>query len=360
MLKSILLRSVSATLLFAPLVAAAAAAPTLNTSGLIKVGDGVRYGSYVISKIGDGIYKINDPGDPAARGGGMGVDMYLIRGSRKALMIDLGNDYIDGFGPDLIAPRKNAAAELRAVVYGLTRHLPLEIAVTHAHPDHAGMTAAFAHRNVTMWMPAGEDLTELQQTVHVDTSVYASFVPGEKTFDLGRGRVVKTMLVKGHTDGSTVYLLAKDGMIFTGDAIGNGLGQQFRTVERLKTFTESSRNLVQYLSSTLAPYDRYTLRVYTGHTWQNAYGGIWDSHRELIDVGFLDWRFIQNVASCANDIIQGKWLVPGSGLVYVGKMPEGWSSAGLAIMVYGIGTIFTPLQTAYAAAGLPAPTEEGP
>jgi hypothetical protein len=33
-----------------------------------------------------------------------------------------------------------------------------------------------------------------------------------------------------------------------------------------------------------------------------------------VDVGYLDWRFIQDVSACANGILQGKWLVEGSGI----------------------------------------------
>lgn len=73
-------------------------------------------------------------------------------------MIDAGNNHIDGYENDLIAPRKNAAEEFRTVVYGLTGKRPLEIAVTHAHPDHDGMTSAFINKNVTFWMPEGEDI----------------------------------------------------------------------------------------------------------------------------------------------------------------------------------------------------------
>jgi len=34
-------------------------------------------------------------------------------------MIDLGNNYTEGYAKDVIAPRKNAAEELREVVSGL-------------------------------------------------------------------------------------------------------------------------------------------------------------------------------------------------------------------------------------------------
>jgi hypothetical protein len=121
------------------------AAPVFNASELVKLGDSVKYGSYWIIKLGDGIYQLKDPGDPKARYGGLiGVDMYLIRGTAKALLIDLGNHYIDGFPGDAIPPRKNAAEEFLAVVDGLRGKLPLEVTITHTHPDHSGMTPAFA------------------------------------------------------------------------------------------------------------------------------------------------------------------------------------------------------------------------
>ena len=73
----------------------------------------------VQEKIGEGIYQINDPGVTTGKGGAWGVDMYLVCGDSKALMIDLGNNYIDGYEKDLIPPRKDAKEEFLSVVYGL-------------------------------------------------------------------------------------------------------------------------------------------------------------------------------------------------------------------------------------------------
>ena len=95
-------------------------------------------------------------------------------------MIDLGNNYIDGYAKDVIAPRKNAAEELRAVVYGLAGKLPLEVAVTHMHPDHDGMTGAFINRKVTFWAAEGEDVTALKTQHNLDPSVYTVFTHWQK------------------------------------------------------------------------------------------------------------------------------------------------------------------------------------
>jgi glyoxylase-like metal-dependent hydrolase (beta-lactamase superfamily II) len=338
--------------------ASAESGASFDASPLAKLGDKTGYGSYVIYKIGEGIFHLNDPGDKATKGGGWGVDMYLICGTKRALMIDLGNNYIDGYEKDLIKPRKNAAEELRAVVYGLAGELPLDIAVTHTGPDHDGMTAAFLGGKATLWAGEGEDLSALQTQHGVDPAAYKVFTQGKHSFDLGGGRVVETFLVRGHSNGGTVFLLKKDGLVFSGDALGSGFGQAFRTVETLKQVAEDSQKLVDYLKAGLSPYERYGLRVYTGHWWQNAYGGFLHPNKARIDVGFLDWRFIQDVATCANGILKGLWRVDGSGVLHVGDMAytDAWPSAqGRAIMVSGIGTIIIPMAQAYEAAGLSAP-----
>jgi glyoxylase-like metal-dependent hydrolase (beta-lactamase superfamily II)/S-formylglutathione hydrolase FrmB len=329
-----------------------------NASALISPGDEVRYGSYLIRKIGDRIFQINDPGDKSTRGGGWGVDMYLVCGTRKALLIDLGNNYITGYEKDLIKPRRNATEELLAVIDGLAGKLPLEITVTHMHPDHDGMIGAFSSRDVTFWAGQGEDLNSLKTQHALNPEIFQLFTQGGKSFDLGGGRIVETFPVRGHSNGGTVYMIKKDMIVFSGDALGSGFGQAFPTIEKLKQVAEDSQKLVEYLKANFTSYERYGLRVYTGHWWQNAYGGFLHPNKSPIDIGYLDWRFIQDVASCSNGILQGKWLVDGSGVRYLGNMTytDAWPSAeGRAIMVCGTGTIIIPLRQAYEAAGLKMP-----
>jgi glyoxylase-like metal-dependent hydrolase (beta-lactamase superfamily II) len=333
-------------------------APSLNGVSLTNLGDNVKYGSYIIYKIGEGIYKINDPGVTTGKGGAWGVDMYLVCGDKMALMIDLGNNYIDGYENNLIAPRENAAEELREVVQGLAGKIPLEIAVTHMHPDHDGMTGAFVSRNVTLWAAEDEDISALQAQHKIDPSIYTLFTPGQKSFDLGGGRIVETFQVRGHSNGGTVYILKSDKLIISGDALGSGIGQSIRSAERLEDFAEDTKKLVDHILTNFDPYERYALKVYTGHTWQNAYGGYMHPNKDKVDLGYLDWRFIQDVASCASGIIQGKWLVEGSGLIHAGSMAytDSWPGAvGQAIMVYGTGTVIIPLEVAHQAAGFEKP-----
>ena len=73
-----------------------------DPSPLVSIGDTTKYGSYFVKKIEEGIYELNNHSPKKGDGG---VDIYLIRGDTKALLVDLGNNYIDGYAPDKRAPR---------------------------------------------------------------------------------------------------------------------------------------------------------------------------------------------------------------------------------------------------------------
>lgn len=145
---------------------------------------------------------------------------------------------------------------------------------------------------------------------YIDPSIYKRFATGKQSFDLGGGRIVDTFLVRGHSNGGMVYVLKKDRLVFSGDALGSGFGQAFADVQRLKDVAEDTQKLVDYIRTNFSPYERYSLRVYTGHTWQNVYGGFMSPDMDHVDVGYLDWRFIQNVSSCANGILNNQGSPP--------------------------------------------------
>ncbi len=329
--------------------------PAFEASGLVKLGDTARYGSYEVIKIGNGIYQLKDSGDPRAqKGGPIGTDMYLVCGTTKALLIDLGNNYIDGYAGDAIPPRKHAAEELRAVVDGLVGKLPLEVAITHAHPDHDGMTRAFLGKRTVIWMPRGEDLEAPRKQHNVDPAVYTTFDHQTKTFDLGGGRVVKPLLVRGHSNGCTVYLLPSEMMLFTGDALGIGAGRSLRNAVALKVWAEDTQRLVGYMKANFTPYERYSLKVYTGHSVENPIPGFLSPNHGRVDIAYLDWRFVQDQASCGNAILKGHWLVPDSGLRYM-EVVNSQSGREVSLFTYGIGAVEMPVAEAYAAAGLKMP-----
>jgi hypothetical protein len=65
-----------------------------NASPLTDRGYEVKLGSYFIREIGDRAYQVKDPGDKTTKGGGWEVYMYMVCGTKMALLIDLGNNYI--------------------------------------------------------------------------------------------------------------------------------------------------------------------------------------------------------------------------------------------------------------------------
>ena len=330
-----------------------------DPSKLKQLGDSVHYGSYNIYKIGEDIYKINDPGDPEAILGGLiGTDIYLICGESKALMIDLGNNYIDGFEKDLIKPRKNAKEEFLDVVYKLIGKRPLEVTVSHMHPDHSGMTKAFIDTKVPLWIGEGEDMERLKTMYGIDPSVFMIFKQGEKTFDLGGGRTVETFLLRGHSNGGTVFLIKPDVMLFTGDAISPGprRKRELRSAEALNNFTVDINNFVNNIKDNLAPYDRYRLQVYTGHSGEMMFHAtktdIPDRFSE--DAGYGDWRFVQDMANVANAIKDGSWLDATRGFHHF-EVPAGSNNQKQIQIVFYNGALILPEDVAYGASGMKVP-----
>jgi len=330
-----------------------------NPSKLSQLGDTVHYGSYIIYKIGDGTYRLCDKGTPGLKGGGLvGVDMYLICGKEKALLIDLGNNYMDGYAGDLITPRANAKEQFLDVVYKLIGKLPLEIAVTHAHPDHSGMTTALDASKVTLWIGEGEDMQRLKTMHNIDPSIYKIFKQGEKTFDLGGGRTVETFLVRGHSNGGTVLLLKPDMQLFTGDAIGPGprRKRELRTAEALTSFTEDINKLVNNLKAELAPYDRYRLQVYTGHSAEMIFHAtktdVVDNLPE--DAGYGEWRYVQDMANVANAIKEGTWFDANRGFYHF-EVPVAAGAKKQIQIVFYLGALILPEEVAYGASGMKVP-----
>jgi glyoxylase-like metal-dependent hydrolase (beta-lactamase superfamily II) len=330
-----------------------------DPSKLRQLGDSVHYGSYFIYKIGEEIYKINDPGDPEAILGGLiGTDIYLICGKSEALMIDLGNNYIDGFEKDLIKPRENAKEEFLDVVNKLIGKRSLEVSVSHIHPDHSGMTKAFLGTRVPLWIGEGEDMERLKTMHGIDPSIYRIFKQGEKTFDLGGGRLVESFLLRGHSNGGTVFLLKPDMMLFTGDAISPGprRKRELRSAEAFNNFTVDINNLVNNLKNNLAPYDRYRLQVYTGHSGEMMFHATKTDVADTLpeDAGYGEWRFVQDMANVANAIKDGTWLDATKGFYHF-EVPSGMNNQKQIQIVFYNGALILPEDVAYGASDMKVP-----
>jgi len=125
--------------------------------------------------------------------------VYLIEGSKKALLIDAGTkiDHLD------------------KIVAGITKK-PVMLVATHVHPDHTGS--------------AINDFPEIwiNEADTVNIPMFMKGYPGKVSYlkdgqviDLG-GRKINVVFVPGHTPGSTAFIDKAAHYGFSGDAFGSG------------------------------------------------------------------------------------------------------------------------------------------
>ena len=136
-----------------------------------------------------------------------GCTSYLVLGKKRAAMIDCG------MMPGPVMP----------MIRSITQ-LPVDLLLTHAHPDHYGAAADFE----SIWMHE-KDIAALDEMEPVFTGMGVKPLPREKlhafgdghVFDLG-GRQLLAAELTGHTPGSTVFVDEAQKAIFSGDAVGSG------------------------------------------------------------------------------------------------------------------------------------------
>ena len=123
--------------------------------------------------------------------------MYLVEGSERALLIDTGTK----------------CDSLAYIVKKLTDK-PVDVVITHLHPDHAGCAGQFEsfHMHPLDSVMLGE--YNFSNTIH--------YINDGHKFDLGGGKIIEALLMPGHTPGSIVLLDRANGDCFSGDAFGSG------------------------------------------------------------------------------------------------------------------------------------------
>lgn len=198
--------------------------------------------SLAVGQIRYDLFQINETNEQ-----GLNVDAYVLIGERRAAVIDTLQE----------------SEELYDTVRRIT-DLPLEVIITHGHPDHVGKgTKQFIEAGVPVYMTA--------EDIGLYTDLFNGIFPGEcfsvlsegQVFDLGKVSL-KTIYVPGHTPGSIVLLDEKNERLFTGDAVGSGMfWMQIPGCIPLHEFRESLAQLIQ----TVQPYSK--LRIYPGHRWQS-------------------------------------------------------------------------------------------
>lgn len=138
---------------------------------------------------------------------GAGSTSYLIVGQQRAAMIDCG-----------------ATGEpLMPAIRGITS-LPVDLLLTHAHPDHYASAAEFEriwlHEADARVLPVMEATFAAMGIPPLPKDRMKPFADGH-VFDLG-GRELLARALPGHTPGSTLFIDDADSCIFSGDAVGSG------------------------------------------------------------------------------------------------------------------------------------------
>lgn len=158
--------------------------------------------------------------------------MYLVEGTRKALLIDTGT----------------RIARLDSIITHITNK-PLEVVITHAHHDHDGNIGFFQE----IWMHPAD--TVLFQK---DYQGKVRFVKDGDIFDLG-GTLLEVSHMPGHTPGSIVLLDRKAGNCYSGDAFGsNHVWLQLKPLSPIQTYIDSCVKMEKLMDSGIT-------KVYCGH-----------------------------------------------------------------------------------------------
>jgi glyoxylase-like metal-dependent hydrolase (beta-lactamase superfamily II) len=226
--------------------------------------DDIEVGPYTVSVISRDVYHIQDynrenPAGEAFDADGKLThfnncsDIYLLVGRQEALLIDLSNP---------ITWADNAAESLRTIVAERVVGKPLTITFTHQHGDHTGMLPAFIEDpSVRFTLPEGDFAWFGER--YPDAK--ARFISEGEIFNLG-GMEVEAIAVPGHTDGSMVYLLKGEDLLFTGDAVGSGHGVWIFNEDGFNRYVSAVPHLLETLEARGVDPDR--LQVYGGHYWQ--------------------------------------------------------------------------------------------
>ena len=150
--------------------------------------------------------------------------IYIVEGSQRALLIDVGT----------------AIRDLDKIVAGITSK-PVTLVATHVHGDHTGSAVKYFPE---IWINAAD-------MVNVPSNMRGykgkiNYLSDGQVFDLG-DREIEVVFTPGHTPGSTTFFDKEKGYGFSGDAFGSTnllLTTNFSTL--LNTCTRVERYMEKY------------------------------------------------------------------------------------------------------------------
>ncbi|MCH4207617.1 MAG: MBL fold metallo-hydrolase [Solobacterium sp.] len=236
-----------------------------------------------VEDLGNGVYDFRELVQMEGRSEPLpAVDSYLVIGTARAALIDT----------------LESAEGLYEAVRKVT-DLPLDVLITHGHGDHAGVSLKeFAKAGCTIYMSMLE--FECLQAMNPDArrEWITDLSDGQK-FVLG-GRILKTIMCPGHTEGSAVFLDADHHLLFSGDAIGSGgFWMQLPMSTSLTAFDATVHQLYEVLK------EHAPMTIYPGHRYQSP--------------GTLNESYAEDVCMATDQIISGK-LVGTDQMLEIGGM----------------------------------------
>lgn len=125
--------------------------------------------------------------------------LYLLEGSKKALLIDAGTKIKD----------------LDKIVASITSK-PVMLVATHVHPDHTGSAIDYFPE---LYINAADTVNIPRMMANYKGTV--KYLKDGEVIDLG-GRKIDVLFTPAHTPGSTTFIDKKAGYGFSGDSFGSG------------------------------------------------------------------------------------------------------------------------------------------
>jgi glyoxylase-like metal-dependent hydrolase (beta-lactamase superfamily II) len=255
-----------------------------------------------------------------------GSTMYLLEGSRRALLIDTANP----------AKAVEGVNDLKTVVRYLLGHendgqprahpLDFVVAITHNHPDHIGENKRMSDR--TIYYP------DLDWPAQAPPN-YVPIREGGGPTNHGNGmavsqielgnRLISAVAIPPHSTGSTGYLDAENRLFITGDAIGSAW--PYIQMGPLSRYAQS----VHHVEEVTRPYP--DLAVLPAHFYQTA---AWARGRPPLKGRPLDRQYITDMAALADSVLAGTI----TGEPFFASVESYWAKYDSAQMVYSLRTLF--------------------